>query len=64
VILDILAAIVVGGVVLRWLERYDVKPVAKLTDEQKLEQRRRDERRARDRVNAAYELDDQKIWWI
>jgi hypothetical protein len=64
-IIDILAVIVVGAVGLRYLARHERKPV-KLTDEQKLEQRRRDEKRARDAVNRAYELDGaaDTQWWI
>jgi hypothetical protein len=56
-IIDILAVIVVAAVGLRYLARYEVKPVKPLTDDEKLEQRRREAVR---KANAAYEHEP---WW-
>jgi hypothetical protein len=57
-IIDILAVIIVGAVGLRYLAKHEVKPTAKLTDEQKLELRRREAVRL---TNAKYEHDQ---WWV
>jgi hypothetical protein len=56
--MDILAWIVLGAVAVRWLARYEVRPVKPLTDDEKLEQRRREAVR---KANAAF---DNPTWWI
>jgi len=56
-IIDIIALLVVAAVGVRYLARYDVPHVKPLTDEQKLEIRRREAVR---KTNAAYEHEQ---WW-